>query len=214
MNIRPLLMLSQNVVLFCQKRTTDQKTNSYAVLKGHFWITEKRTTVVDSPILSFLDRVGLSKSVVIFYSRAQIPPPQMLEPQAQASPMLMRLPSLLLLAGSRRGTCLTPPTSSSLGSFSMAASSMDVLLPATALAVALVAFHEIQRHDLSLKVKPVDELHARNSQGLIEKRETLRRALGHSCWRIKTLTTARASQQSSFEWTSVSPTLSSCGSWS
>ena len=155
-------MLSQNVVLFCQKGTTGQKTTSYAVLKGHFWITEKRTTVLDSPMLSFfaklLDRIGLSKSVVLFYSRAQIPPPQMLEHQAQASPTLMRLPSLLLHAGSRRGACLTPPTSSSLGSFSMAASSVDVLLPATALAVALVALHEIQRHDLSPEVKPVDEL--------------------------------------------------------
>ena len=62
--LRPLLMLSQNVVLFCQKGTTDKKNTSYAVLKGHFWITKKRTTVLDSPILSFfaelLDRVGLS----------------------------------------------------------------------------------------------------------------------------------------------------------
>ena len=47
-------MLSQNVVLFCQKGTTDQKTTSYAVLKGHFWITEKRTTVLDSPSCPFL----------------------------------------------------------------------------------------------------------------------------------------------------------------
>ena len=72
--------------------------------------------------------------------------------------MLMWLPSLLLLAGSRRGTCLTPPTSTSLSSLSMAASSVDVLSPATALAVALVALHEIQRNDLSLEVQPVDEL--------------------------------------------------------
>ena len=149
--LRPLLMMSKNVVLFCQKGTTDQKTTSYAVLKGHFWITKKRTTVLDSPILSFfaklLDRVGLSKSVVLFYSRVQIPPPQMLEHQAQASPMLRWLPSLLLLAGSRRGTCLTPPTNSSLGSLSMAAPGVDVLLPATVLAVALVALDEVQRDD-------------------------------------------------------------------
>ena len=150
-SVRPLLMLSKNVVLFCQKWTTDQKTTSYAVLKGHFWIAKKRTTVLDSPILSFfaklLDRVGLSKSVVLFYSRVQIPPPQMLEHQAQASPMLRWLPSLLLLAGSRRGTCLTPPTNSSLGSLSMAAPGVDVLLPTTVLAVALVALDEVQRDD-------------------------------------------------------------------
>ena len=57
-------MLSQNVVLFCQKGTTDKKYTSYAVLKGHFWITKKGTTLLDSPILPFfvelLDRVGLS----------------------------------------------------------------------------------------------------------------------------------------------------------
>ena len=142
-------MLSKNVVLFGQKGTTDQKNTSYAVLKGHLWITKKRTTVLDSPILSFfaklLDRVGLSKSVVLFYSRVQIPPPQMLEHQAQA--MLMWLPSLLLLAGSRRGTCLTPPTNSSLGSLSMAAPGVDVVLPATVLTVALVALDEVQRDD-------------------------------------------------------------------
>ena len=145
-------MLSKNVVLFCQKGTTDQNNTSYAVLKGHFWITIKRTTVLGSPVLSFFakrsDRVGLSKSVVLFYSRVQIPPPQMmLEHQAQASPMLMWLPSLLLLAGSRRGTCLTPPTSNSLDSLSMAAPGVDVLLPATALTVALVALDEVQRDD-------------------------------------------------------------------
>ena len=59
----PLLILSQNVVLFCQKGTTDKKPTSHAVLKAHFWITKKGTTVLDSPILSFfaelLDRVGL-----------------------------------------------------------------------------------------------------------------------------------------------------------
>ena len=57
-------MLSQNVVLFCQKETTDKKNTSYAVLKGHFWITEKGTTLLDSLILSFFaelcDRIGLS----------------------------------------------------------------------------------------------------------------------------------------------------------
>ena len=147
--MKPLLVLSKNVVLFCQKETTDQKKINYAVLKGHFWITKKRTTVFNSHILSFfaklLNRVGLSKSVVLFYSRVQIPPPQMLEHQAQASPMLMWLPSLLLLTGSRRGTRLTPPTTSSLGSLSMAVSSVDVLLPATALTVALVALNEVQR---------------------------------------------------------------------
>ena len=62
--VRPLLMLSQNVVFFRQKETTDKKNTSYAVLKGHFWITEKGTTLLDSPILSFfaelLDRIGLS----------------------------------------------------------------------------------------------------------------------------------------------------------
>ena len=170
-------MLSQNVVLFCQKETTVQRTTSYAVLKCHLWITKKRTTVLDSTILSFfaklMDRVGLSKSVVLFCSRVQIPPPQMLEHQAQASPMLMWLPSLLLLAGSRRGTCLTPPTNSSLGSLSMAASSVDVLLPATALDVALVALHEIHRHDLSLEVKPVNELPPREklTRSHIKKRD-------------------------------------------
>ena len=67
-------------------------------------------------------------------------------------------PSLVLLAGSRRGTCLTPPTSRSLGSLSMAAPGVDVLLPATALAVALVALDEVQRDDILLEVEPVDEL--------------------------------------------------------
>ena len=51
--------------------------------------------------------------------------------------------SLLLLAGRRRGTCSTPPTNSSLGSLSMAAPGVDVLLPATALTVALVALDEV-----------------------------------------------------------------------
>ena len=65
-------MRSKNAVLFCQKSTTDKNTTSYAVQKGHFWIINFWTTVVvDSPILSFfdklLDRVGLSKSVVLFY---------------------------------------------------------------------------------------------------------------------------------------------------
>ena len=64
-------MLSKNVVLFCQKGTSDKK-NTYGVLKAHFWITNFWTTVVlDSLILSFfaelLDRVGLSKSVILFY---------------------------------------------------------------------------------------------------------------------------------------------------
>ena len=94
----------------------------------------------------------------LFYSRVQIPPPQMLEHQAQASPMLTWLPSLLLLAGSRRGTCLTLPTNSSLGSLSMAAPGVDVLMPATALAVALVALDEVQLDDFWLEVEPVDEL--------------------------------------------------------
>ena len=67
--------------------------------------------------------------------------------QTQASPMLRWLSSLLLLAGSRRGTCLIPPTSSNLGALSMAASGVDVLLPATALALALVALDEVQRDD-------------------------------------------------------------------
>ena len=45
-------MLSQNVVLFCQKETTDKKNASYAVLKGHFRITEEGTTLLDgSPYL-------------------------------------------------------------------------------------------------------------------------------------------------------------------
>ena len=61
--------------------------------------------------------------------------------------MLMWLPSLLLLAGSRRGTCLTPATNSSLGSLSMAAPGVDVLLPETVLTVALVALDEVQRDD-------------------------------------------------------------------
>ena len=72
--------------------------------------------------------------------------------------MLRWLPSLLLLADSRGGTCLTPPTTSSLGSFSMGAPGVDVLLPATALAVALVALDEVQRDGLSLEVEPVDKL--------------------------------------------------------
>ena len=53
-----------------------------------------------------------------------------------------------MLAGSRRGTCLIPPTKSSLGSLSMAAPDVDVLLPATALIVALVALDEVQRDDV------------------------------------------------------------------
>ena len=64
-------MLSKNVVLFCQKGTTDQKTTSYAVLKGHFWITKKRTTVLDSPILSFfakLFKFVLSRVLLMAYS--------------------------------------------------------------------------------------------------------------------------------------------------
>ena len=72
--------------------------------------------------------------------------------------MLRWLLSLLLLAGSRRGTCLAPPTSSSLGSFSMAAPGVDDLSPVTALAVSLVSLDEVQRKDLSLEVEPVDEL--------------------------------------------------------
>ena len=71
----------------------------------------------------------------------------MLEHQAQASPMLMWLPTLLLLAGSSRGTCLTPPIKSSMLSLSMAAPDVDVLLPATVLTVALVALDEVQRDD-------------------------------------------------------------------
>ena len=59
----------------------------------------------------------------------------------------MWLPSLLLLAGSRCCTCLTPPTNSSLGSLSMAAPGVDVLLPATVFTVALVALNEVQRDD-------------------------------------------------------------------
>ena len=78
--------------------------------------------------------------------------------QTQASRMLRWLPSLLLLAGSKRDTCLTPPTISSLGSLSMAAPGVDVLLPATALAVALVVLDEVQHDDVSLEVDPVDEL--------------------------------------------------------
>ena len=46
-------MVFWSVVLFCQKKTTDKKNTSYAVLKGHFWITEKGTTLLDRPILSF-----------------------------------------------------------------------------------------------------------------------------------------------------------------
>ena len=40
----------------------------------------------------------------------------------------------------------------------MAAPGVNVVLPATALAVALVALDEVQRDDLSLEVEPVDEL--------------------------------------------------------
>ena len=72
--------------------------------------------------------------------------------------MLMWLSSLLLLADCSRGTCSTPPTKSSLGSLSMAALGVDVLLPATALTVALVASYEVQRDDFQLEVEPVDEL--------------------------------------------------------
>ena len=72
--------------------------------------------------------------------------------------MLRWLPSQLLLAGSRRGTCFTPPTGSSLGSLSMAALGVDVLLPPTTLAMAVVALDKLQRHDFHLVVEPVDEL--------------------------------------------------------
>ena len=44
-----------------------------------------------------------------------------------------------------------------LGSLSMAAPGVDVLLPATALTVALAALDEVQRDDL-LETAPVDEL--------------------------------------------------------
>ena len=47
----------------------------------------------------------------------------------------------------RRGTCLTPPTNSSLGSLSIAALGVDVLLPATTLTLALVALDEVQRDE-------------------------------------------------------------------
>lgn len=69
------------------------------------------------------------------------------------------LPYLALLAGSRCGTCLTPPTTSSAGSLLMAEAGADDLLPATALAVALVALDEVQRNDVSEDEEdPVDDL--------------------------------------------------------
>ena len=52
---RLLLMLSKNVVYFCQKGTTDKKK--------HFSRCPKRS-LLDHQLL---DRVGLSKSVVFFY---------------------------------------------------------------------------------------------------------------------------------------------------
>ena len=78
-------MLSQNVVFFCQKETTNKKNTSYAVLQGHFWITKKGTTLLDSPILSFfaelLDRVGLVFKCCPFlqltWNFLEISPPQM-----------------------------------------------------------------------------------------------------------------------------------------
>ena len=63
-------MLSNKLSFFGRKGTTDKKNTSYAVLKGHFWIINFWTTLLDSPILSFfaelLDRVGVSKSVAVF----------------------------------------------------------------------------------------------------------------------------------------------------
>ncbi|CAB1109823.1 unnamed protein product [Ectocarpus sp. CCAP 1310/34] len=72
------------------------------------------------------------------------------------------LPSLALLAGSSSGACLTLTFNSSPGSLRMAAAGMDALLPATALAVALVAVDEVQRNDLSqedlLEEDPANDL--------------------------------------------------------
>ncbi|CAB1096709.1 unnamed protein product [Ectocarpus sp. CCAP 1310/34] len=60
------------------------------------------------------------------------------------------LPSLELLAGGGSATRLTPPYISSLDSLPMAETGVgDALLPATALAVVLVALDEVQRNDLS-----------------------------------------------------------------
>ncbi|CAB1110291.1 unnamed protein product [Ectocarpus sp. CCAP 1310/34] len=60
------------------------------------------------------------------------------------------LPSLALLAGAGSATCLTPPYISSPGdSLPMGETGVgDALLPATALAVALVALDEVQPNDL------------------------------------------------------------------
>ncbi|CAB1101559.1 unnamed protein product [Ectocarpus sp. CCAP 1310/34] len=64
------------------------------------------------------------------------------------------LPSLALLPGGGSATRLTPPYISSLGSLPMAETGVgDALLPATALAVALVALDEVQRNDLSQEEK-------------------------------------------------------------
>ncbi|CAB1104295.1 unnamed protein product [Ectocarpus sp. CCAP 1310/34] len=59
------------------------------------------------------------------------------------------LPSLALLAGGGSATRLTPPYISSLGSLPMAETGVgDALLPATALAVALVALDERKSKDV------------------------------------------------------------------
>ena len=147
-------MLSKNVVLFRQKGISDKKTLltlSQKVTFGSPTFEQQFWAASSCPFLpNFWTGSGYPK-LLPFLCWLEISwkfrHHRWHTHQTQASPMLRWLPSLLLLAGSRRGTCLTPPTSSSLRSLSMAAPGVDVLLPATTLAVALVALDEVQRDD-------------------------------------------------------------------
>ena len=70
-------MLSQNVVLFCQKETTGKKNTSYAVLKGHFWITKKGQhfwTASSCPFLpNFVTGLGCPKVLSFFTADLKFP---------------------------------------------------------------------------------------------------------------------------------------------
>ena len=139
----------------CHKETTDKKTLltlSKKVTFGSSTFGQQFWKAPSCPFLNFWTGSGCPKVLSFFTADLEISwkfrPHRRHTHQTQASPMLRWLPPLLLLlAGSRRGTCLTPPTSNSLGSLSMAAPGVDVLLPATALVLALVALDEAQRDD-------------------------------------------------------------------
>ena len=114
--------------------------------------------------------------------------------QTQASSMLRWLPSLLLLAGMRRGTCSTLPTSSSLGflwlSFDgRARCGRPVASNRVGRGVGgphLQSLDKVQRHDLSLEAEPMDELPREKLTRSHREKRRKTRSFGHSWWRKKT----------------------------